>query len=280
MSAAFYFYFVLLWIDTMQVIETTLIISIYNNLKALELIFISLKAQYLEVIIAEDNDSSDTKKFVIEHAKQLPFSITHLQQVDDGFRKCAMLNKAIEQARGEYLVFIDGDCILHPKFIFQHRSFRQKGFALYGRRVMISESLTKKLYQSKDLGLLSIFQFIKHRCQRLDAAWYLPFLPPKQKIGIWGHNWSIHKSDILSVAGYDDTYTSAGIGEDTDIEWRLVQTGIKFLRYKNKLVQYHLWHPENYQSTEAVQTKLEAKKENYQKTKDKKWLLGSLKLLD
>lgn len=267
----------------MQAPETTLIISIYNNLKALELIFMSLGRQYkpgfLEVIIAEDNDSSLTKNFIIEQAKHLQFPILHLQQADDGFRKCAMLNKAVERARGEYLIFIDGDCILHPKFIYQHRRFKQKGYALYGRRVMLSQSLTQKLYQRKDLKLLNIFQFILHQCKRLDAAWYLPFLSPKQKIGIWGHNWSIHKSDILSVAAYDATYTSAGIGEDTDIEWRLVETGIKFLRYKNKVVQYHLWHPENYQSTEAVQAKLEDKKVNYKKTGDKIWLLGSLKNL-
>lgn len=261
-------------------VETTLIISIYKNLDALALIFKSLQMQYqpgnLEVLIAEDNDSEEARTFIGTWKKQLPFPLVHLQQADNGFRKCKVLNEAIRSAKGDYLIFIDGDCLLHPMFIYSHQKLKQLGHAIYGRRVMLSQSITQKLYHDKTLKYLKPWQILFSGCSRLDALWYLPFLPPKAKIGIWGHNWSIHKADIMAVKGFDETYTAAGIGEDTDIEWRLVQTGIKFLRYKNRLIQYHLWHPVHYSSTLAVQEKLASKKLNYQQNPSEKLLLGSL----
>ena len=261
-------------------IETTLIISIYKNLDALALIFKSLQAQYkpgsLEVLVAEDNDSEVAKNFINAWQNQMPFPLVHLQQDDNGFRKCKILNAAIRHAKGTYLIFIDGDCILHPRFIYSHVQAKKLGAALYGRRVMLSENLTQQFYQKKQLSLLNPILLLFSKTQRLDAAWYLPFLPPKHKIGIWGHNWSIHKSDILIAKGFDESYVEAGIGEDTDIEWRLHALGISFLRLKNRFIQYHLWHPEHYHSTIAVQQKLADKKVKFAATQNTKLLEGSL----
>jgi len=219
--------------------KVSLIISVYNDLAALALILKSIcKQSYkgtIEVIIAEDKQGLNMQDQVQQWRNQYIFPIKHIHQEDIGFRKCKILNQAIREASADYLIFIDGDCILHKHFIREHVKFAQKGRVVYGRRVMLSALLTS----------------------------------------FWGHNWSIHASDIKLVSGFDEAYNQAGIGEDTDIEWRLQQKGIRFLRIKNRAIQYHLYHKSNYPDTKKVEEILANKKNRFQ-SGDYSVLMGSL----
>jgi len=258
----------------------SLIIAVYKNIEVLALILKSISKQSItegvEVIIAEDNNSNAMREFVSDSKAKYQFPILHVAQEDIGFRKCKILNEAVRVSNNDYLIFVDGDCILHKQLIAEHLKFRNKGIALYGRRVMVSETLSKMVINSKNLGLLNLFYLILFGSKRLDAALYNPFSKPKWKLGFWGHNWGIFKEDLLQVKGYDEGYEKAGIGEDTDLEWRLEQVGIKFCRLKNRLIQYHIWHKENYPNTLEVEARLKNKQENFKQTGDKKWLMGSL----
>jgi len=259
--------------------KVSLIISVYNDLAALALILKSIcKQSYkgtIEVIIAEDKQCLNMQDQVQQWRNQYIFPIKHIHQEDIGFRKCKILNQAIREASADYLIFIDGDCILHKHFIREHVQFAQKGRVVYGRRVMLSALLTRKLVATQNLYLLHFFILFLTTCKRLDAALFLPFSEPKEKIGFWGHNWSIHASDIKLVSGFDEAYNQAGIGEDTDIEWRLQQKGIRFLRIKNRAIQYHLYHKSNYPDTKKVEEILANKKNRFQYG-DYSVLMGSL----
>src|SRR5258707_589774 len=70
---------------------------------------------------------------------------TQLWQPDAGFRKNAMLNKAIIASRTDYLIFIDGDCVPHHQFIRDHWMHRKAKSALCGRRVNFSRQITDRL---------------------------------------------------------------------------------------------------------------------------------------
>jgi glycosyltransferase involved in cell wall biosynthesis len=243
----------------------SIIIAVYKNIPALELIFKSLarqRFQDFEAIVAEDNNALDLSVFVKNAGNKFFFPIKHVAQPDLGFRKNKALNQAIRVSDSDYLVFIDGDCVLHPHFLLEHYQHRMAGFALFGRRVLLSKTLTDQLYETHDLKLLSIFNFILNRCKRIDCAIYLPFKKPviQQETGIWGCNWSIHKSALVAINGYDEDYVKAGIGEDTDLEWRLFSTGIQLKRIKHLAIQYHLYHVENYASTLENEQVLAAKK--------------------
>jgi cellulose synthase/poly-beta-1,6-N-acetylglucosamine synthase-like glycosyltransferase len=243
----------------------SIIIAVYKNIPALDLIFKSLARQSFqdfEAIVAEDNNALDMAIFVKNAAGKHLFPIKHVSQPDMGFRKNKALNQAIRISASHYLVFIDGDCVLHPQFLQQHYVHRSNHFALFGRRVMLSKSLTESLYETQDLNTLSIFNLIINRCKRIDCAFYLPFKKPviQKETGIWGCNWSIHKSALIAINGYDEDYIKAGIGEDTDLEWRLFATGIQLKRIKHLAIQYHLYHVENYASTLENQQLLEEKK--------------------
>ena len=237
--------------------QLSLIIAVYKNIPALDLILRGLQNQSFkdfEVIIAEDNDGIEMQNFIKNEQQQFFFPIKHISQPDKGFQKDKALNKSVAVAAADYLVFIDGDCIPHRHFLKAHFENRTEGYALFGRRVMLSEKLTNQLLviaRNEVNPTFNIFTLIVTGCKRIDCAFYLPFLKNKIQTttAIWGCNWSIHKKHIIDVNGFDEDYVKPGYGEDTDIEWRLFKTGIQLKKIKNKAIQYHLHHKENYADT-------------------------------
>ena len=114
----------------------SIIIPFYNGIDWLEMIFVALGKQTFkdfEVIVADDGSREDVVARLEELMARQPFPVTHLWQEDCGFRKNRMLNKAVVQSRAEYLIFLDGDCIPHRKFVEEHCKVRREGF-LFLRR--------------------------------------------------------------------------------------------------------------------------------------------------
>jgi GT2 family glycosyltransferase len=158
------------------------------------------------------------------------------------------LNKAIQIANGDKLIFIDGDCILHEHFIKEYRKAIKPGIFCYGRRAMVSESFTKKLLHDKSIQRLNYFSVLFSGGEWMAAGIYIPWKinQHKQHRRILGCNWGICKDDILKVNGFDEDYTVAGVGEDFDIDWRLKKNGMKLFSMKNKAIVYHLYHKANH----------------------------------
>ena len=97
--------------------KVSVIVAVYKDVEALELIIESLKNQTyknFEVIIAEDGQDEKMQAF-IKSIKDL--DIKHATQEDIGVRKSKSQNNGIKTSSGEYLIFIDGDCILYSDFI-------------------------------------------------------------------------------------------------------------------------------------------------------------------
>lgn len=101
----------------------TLIISVYDKAKELDLILTALTVQNFkdfEVIIAEDGQSRGIRELADNWKSKSHLLISHITQEDSGFRKNKILNEAIRNSGSDYLVFIDGDCIPHPDFMKAH----------------------------------------------------------------------------------------------------------------------------------------------------------------
>lgn len=62
------------------------------------------------------------------------FSIL-LRKTTDGKNKA--LNNAIRHATSDWLIFIDGDCVLHPRFVEMHLRFAGEKVILAGKRVKL-----------------------------------------------------------------------------------------------------------------------------------------------
>jgi len=235
--------------------KISLVVAVYKNTKALDMIFKALDLQSnknFECIVAED-DCDPAMKTCVDNAKaKYSFSITHVKQkADDGFRKCQILNQAIILASGEFLVFIDGDCIPHKHFIRTYYNKADKERVFFGRRVMLGEKLTKKLYSNLNISLLSKFRLLFSDSTHTKYLFKLPFVGNASKTGIWGCNWGVAKSILVNLNGFDEDYILPGIGEDTDIEWRLKALGIAFVSVRYEAIVFHLHHTVHYGSSEV-----------------------------
>lgn len=99
---------------------TSLIIAFFQEIRALKLVLAGLERQSFkdfEVIIADDGAPNELLPQIKELLLQLPMPISHIWQEDKGFRKNAILNKAVQSSSTNHLIFINMDCIPHKEFI-------------------------------------------------------------------------------------------------------------------------------------------------------------------
>lgn len=236
--------------------EVSLIISFYKRIDYLKLIFAGIQRQSFrdfEIIIADDGSDRETVKELESLATQIEFPLLHLWQEDKGFRKNKILNRAIAAAAADYLVFIDGDCVPHSEFLYEHYLNRKTGVCLTGRRVNLSAQFTTKLNYDKvksgflENNFLLVLDGLFGKSVDVEKGFYSkrPFLRKyfnKKYRGLLGCNFSIHKNDFLSINGFDERYEAPSIGEDSDVQFRLELNNIKIKSLNNIAVQYHLYH--------------------------------------
>ena len=72
-------------------------------------------------MIADDGSGPETKKVVEDFQKIFPVPLIHAWQKDLGFRLAASRNNACKLSSGDYLIFLDGDCIPKKDFVEKHR---------------------------------------------------------------------------------------------------------------------------------------------------------------
>jgi glycosyltransferase involved in cell wall biosynthesis len=237
--------------------EASLVISFYNRVDYLSLIFAALEKQsfkHFEVIIADDGSSEENTLRLEQLSRQLNYPMKHLWHEDKGFRKNIILNRSIVESAADYIIFIDGDCIPHPEFINEHVKNRKDNQSLTGRRVNLSRELTELLttenikegYPEK-LLLRMFSDSIRGGTKDAEKGMYIKngllrsFFNRKDR-GVLGCNFSANKNDLLNVNGFDERYIAPSIGEDSDIEFRLRLNGVHIKSINNIAVQYHLFH--------------------------------------
>lgn len=244
--------------------KATLIISVYDNIPFLRAVLDSLRwqtEQDFEVIVSEDAEHEEMARFVASYPFLQPH--LHLTQPDTGWRKELALNRAIMAARADWLIFVDGDCVLHPRFVEQHVRMAAPDVVLAGKRVKLSPDLSGQLLK----GELDVRQ-IPHRLVRkllvggggvkhIEDGFYLG---PESLLGrlfagranhsLTGSNMSMSRQALRLINGFDEDYLHPATGEDADLLWRLQGAGVALRSVRNLAVQYHLWHNSSWRHNE------------------------------
>ena len=214
--------------------KASLIIAIYNNIRFLKAVLDSLQLQTekdFEIIIAEDGDSPIVKEFINAYTFEQPWQ--HLTQKDEGWRKNQAMNMAIRAAKTDWLIFIDGDCIPHPRFIEMHVRYSDEKNILAGKRVKLDKSTSGKIL-NKSLKITDLQKkmfrkliFGKGTIQFIEEGFFispdglLGFIPKIRKNNkLVGSNMSFSKKAIYSINGFDEDYKLPAVGEDYDLTWR------------------------------------------------------------
>ena len=223
--------------------KISVIISTYEYPLALCKALESLSAQTTlpdEVVVADDGSGPETTGAIVTHSKMLP--LRHVQHGHNGFRKAAILNKAIARSTGEYVVFLDGDSVPAREFIADHAALAEPGCWVQGRRAFVDESCVSAFEPScSHLWSLAL----RGKLSGLLKAMRLPFPLAKrdrEQRGILGCNLGIWRDDLIAVNGYDETFTGWG-REDADLGNRLYHLGRDRKFVYGRAIIYHLNHP-------------------------------------
>lgn len=238
--------------------KATVIISVYNKFDFFERVLAGFEKQSIkdfEVILADDGSHEQTVDAIRRYQQQAPIKLRHIWHEDKGFRKTRIMNKAVIAAAADYLIFVDGDCIPHPRFVEEHLAHAAPGIVACGRRANLSQKLSDWLTAEKIRGgalektfsLKLLADSITGNSRDAEKAIYIrnsplkPLFPQKFR-GLLGCNFSLYKKDLLDINGFDERYEAPAAGEDTDPEYRLGWAGKKFISVKNYAIQYHLYH--------------------------------------
>lgn len=231
--------------------RTSLIVTTYNWPEALALCLASVARQRRlpdEVIVADDGSRDETAVCVRRLAAAFPVPLLHAWQEDRGFRAARVRNLGVGHSSGDYVVFVDGDMVLHPMFIADHLRFARHGAYLQGGRLNASPRETQRLLSGGRARFSPLMPFAPHvrseatRKHALRSPWLARMRLRKPRSGtIMSCNMGVWRDDLDRVNGFDEAYEGWG-REDNDIAERLCHSGIdrRALRYAGLAV--HLWH--------------------------------------
>ncbi|MCM4159358.1 glycosyltransferase [Antarcticibacterium flavum] len=228
--------------------KTALLISTYNWPEALGVVLKSLTMQVRmpdEVLVADDGSGKETRKIIEAYKEKLLIPIKHIWQEDEGFRKSAILNKAIAQTNADYIIQIDGDCIMHPHFIDDHLNSSQGYTYIYGSRVNIKPEAVAFVIREKFAKFPMFSGAIKNRTRNLRIPVLQKIYKPNSNFSkkTRGCNISYWRKSFIAVNGYDETMEGWG-REDSEFVLRLLNNGVKGKRLRYGGIVYHIFHPE------------------------------------
>jgi GT2 family glycosyltransferase len=204
-------------------LKTSVIIATHNRPASIAQLIASLAPELAtgtrEIIVAENGTPALTR-LPLEAAP-----LSHLHEPRAG--KCRIQNRAIAQAGGEVLVFLDDDVIVAPGYLDAVEAFfdEHREFAAMKGRIIAAEDPEKKA------GPMAVY---------LD----LPIADEGDEVievrGVLGANMAF-RTDVLKQVGPFDERLGPGAGgheEETEMSQRIRRAGLR-IGYAPKALVYH-----------------------------------------
>ena len=183
------------------------------------------------MLIADDGSDEATSLRIEQLHAATGLHIRHVWHADDGFRKCAILDRAVSASASDYLVFTDGDCLLRKDFLATHLRFRETGYFLSGGYFKLPMQTSNRVTADVVTGQ-QVFDIGWLRTNGLKTRRGVAKLRFGPRVGAWldaitptratwnGHNASGWKADIVSANGFDERMAYGG--EDRELGERLL----------------------------------------------------------
>ncbi|MES2298093.1 MAG: glycosyltransferase family 2 protein [Pseudomonadota bacterium] len=246
----------------------SVVVTTYNRPDALEAVIDACFAQSdrnFDIIIADDGSSANTGECIAALQARATVPLQHVWQPDEGFRAALARNRGTLAARGEYIVFLDGDCVPQRDFIARHRALARRGFLVSGSRVLLSEAFTRTvLAEKRDLQSLGRLEKLRLRL-RGDVNKMLQLLLTWPDLGRERHGFSwrrikscnlaVWRADLETVGGFDESFEGWG-HEDSDLVVRLFNAGVMRKDGAFATEVFHLWHREAKRDQESSNKRL------------------------
>lgn len=233
----------------------SVVVTTYNRPKALSKVLDALDKQHwsrFEVIVGDDGSTQETGDLVHAKSQIVHYPLKHVWQEDQGFRAARVRNIAAKEASGNYLVFLDGDCIPRPSWLANHAKLAQKGWFVAGNRVLLSPDFTNQIESSETFttpDVFKCFQLVSSGAiNRIYPLLSLPLGPLRTLRSVrWQKarscNLAVWTDDFKKVDGFDLTFEGWGF-EDSDLAIRLINSGVYQKSGNYATAVLHLHHKE------------------------------------
>lgn len=244
--------------------DVSVIISTFNSPAWLEKTLWGYRRQthpHFELLVADDGSGPETLLVLERMRRTTRLSIRHVWHRHDGFRKCRILNRAILQASGDYLIFSDGDCVPRADFVATHVALAAPGRALSGGCIRLpaaaSHALTEqeifsgRCMQPEWLRAHSAAtgrNLLKLHVSRGLSGLIADSLTPTCAT-FNGHNASVWRDDALRVNGFDERMQYGGL--DREFGDRLTNAGVRFCQVRHRAICLHLDHARPYVTADS-----------------------------
>jgi glycosyltransferase involved in cell wall biosynthesis len=213
--------------------RVALAITTYERPDALAAVLESVSRQRekpAEIVIADDGSGPATQELIAAFASRSAVPARQVSQRHEGFRLTRLRNLAIAATAFDYLVFVDGDMLLHADFIADHARLARRGFYTQGVRVHADAKLTARLiadpatppgFCTPGLGGLRRAYLL-----RSPALSSLTRTLANGVIAIKGCNQGFWRDDLVRVNGFNEAIEGWG-PEDKELAARLEHSGVR-----------------------------------------------------
>jgi glycosyltransferase involved in cell wall biosynthesis len=251
----------------------SVVVTTYEWPEALDAVLRSLADQSdsdFEIVVADDGSGPETENVVEAWQSRLGERVRHARQPDLGYRRARALNLGALTASGEYLVFLDGDCLVRSRFVGASRKAALPGWFLASKRLNLSADLSRRVLGERiPVGRWSALGWMLRAPHELVSAprnsarpgvlvplrdrrrpWrprQPEFTPPYDGYGFF---FGLSRTDFVRVNGFDMRFEGWG-GEDVDIAIRLQRIGLRCGWPGPRATVLHLWHPPRKRSVSA-----------------------------
>lgn len=236
------------------------VVSTYNHPRALDLVLHALLRQShpdFRICVADDGSGPETAAVLAPWQQRLGDRLRHLWQVDRGFRKNRILNKAIASSTADYLIFLDGDCLPSQHFVARHLALAKPRRFCTGGVIRLTLAASEAV-QTAGVESGEVFTptwLEPHGALRSTSARLKAGVYPRWASHLaerlttvrrtWnGGNSSTARINLIRVNGFDENF---GYGaEDIELGFRLNNAGIRGHHLRYTALVLHLEHGRDY----------------------------------
>ena len=247
------------------VTSLTVIVNTYEWPSALDVVLRALSEQRgdsFDVVVAEDAHGAETQVVVERWRGAFGERLMHVRQDDRGDRRTRILNLAALSARGDFLLFVDGDSVPRRRLVEAVRRAALPGWFLSSKRFHLSREFSRRVIDdrlpvwrwSAARWLVSAPREFRSSGREANTIGLLfpardrrrPWRPRQPEFrppyDAYGFMFGVARADFERVNGFDLRFTGYA-AEDVDLAVRLRRSGLRCGWAGPRSTLLHLWHP-------------------------------------
>jgi len=231
--------------------DISIVVCTYQRPENLRRVLASIAGQQgvtgrFEVVVADDGSDDETPQVVEQFRNTVSFPVRFVTHKHEGFCPGRCRNEGVAASEADYVLLLDGDCMIPPDHLRIHLERRKPGVVWLGDHVKLKEeesaSITPAMafdgaYPARTSRAIASKMWRK----ALKASWYKA-TGNVTKPRLTSNNVGMWREDYFRVNGFDENYIGWGC-EDDDMGIRLRRAKIRLESILWWTWAYHLWHP-------------------------------------